>query len=104
MSNSIREMNGALASVPIETAGTAGSGTSAQGGKPTADAAAPVGDAANLSPLGDLLGAATHAAASLKSFQPELVAAIKSKIAAGTYQADPNAVASRVAGALRGIK
>lgn len=104
MSNSIGEMNGTLTGVPIETTGAAASGGSARDSKPAADAPAPASDAANLSPLGDVLGAAAHAGASLKSFRPELVAAIKSKIAAGAYNPDPNAVAGSVARALKGIK
>jgi flagellar biosynthesis anti-sigma factor FlgM len=105
MSNSIRQMNGTLAGVlPVETAGAGASGKNVAGAKAEADVSALPTDAASLSPLGGALGSATRAAASLGSFRPELVAAIKSKIAAGSYKPDPNAVASRVALALKGMK
>jgi flagellar biosynthesis anti-sigma factor FlgM len=82
-------------------------------GKPAAPAAgapqrnqegSPVTDTTSLSTLGDAVSTAAHSAAAQSSFRPELVASLKSRIAAGTYKPDPIAVANSVAAALKGTK
>jgi len=63
--------------------------------------ARPVSDATDLSTLGNFVKSTTVAASSRSSFRPELVASLKSQIAAGDYHPDPSAVAARVAAAIR---
>ena len=82
-------------------------------GKPAAPAAGatqrsqeggPVTDTTSLSALGDAVSTAARSAAAQSSFRPELVASLKSRIAAGTYNPDPAAVANGVAAALKSKK
>jgi len=61
----------------------------------------PVSDATELSNLGNFIARAAKLAGAQGSIRPEVVAALKAQIAAGTYRPDPDEVASRVAAALK---
>jgi flagellar biosynthesis anti-sigma factor FlgM len=61
----------------------------------------PISDLTNLSAVAGVLGAAAKTASSLSPIRAGLVARIKQQIASGTYRPNPNAVAARVALALR---
>jgi flagellar biosynthesis anti-sigma factor FlgM len=67
------------------------------------DAVAPseVGDATELSGLGNFIATAAKRASGQSSMRSDLVASLKAQIAAGTYHPDPNEVAARVAAAIR---
>jgi flagellar biosynthesis anti-sigma factor FlgM len=103
--NSIQDKIGLPDPLAIEPAGKTAPTTGGPGNlQQSAESAAPVTDTTSLSKLGDTLSTAARSAASQSSFRPELVASIKSQIAAGTYNPDPTAVANSIAAALKGMK
>lgn len=100
--NSIQDKIGVANPLAIEPAGK--TATPATGGTQRSQEGGPVTDKTSLSTLGDAVSTAARSAAAQSSFRPELVASIKSQIAAGTYNPDPTAVANNVAAALKGMK
>jgi flagellar biosynthesis anti-sigma factor FlgM len=75
-----------------------------QGQSPSANdpvAATQISDATNLSSLGSFIATAAKRASGQSSMRSDLVASLKAQIASGAYHPDPNAVAARVAAALK---
>jgi len=100
--NSIQDKIGIASPLAIEPAGKPAA--SSAGTTQRSQEGSPVTDTTNLSTLGDAVSTAARSAAAQSSFRPELVASLKSRIAAGTYKPDPIAVANSVAAALKGTK
>jgi anti-sigma28 factor (negative regulator of flagellin synthesis) len=86
----------------IQTSRTSQQGV--QNASPSVDVAAPpaqVGDATDLSNLGNLIATAAMRAGAQPSIRSGLVASLNAQIAAGTYNPDLNHVAARVAAAIK---
>jgi flagellar biosynthesis anti-sigma factor FlgM len=105
MANSIPGIGGSSSSAQVDLLET--SRAAQQGVQNTplsaSDPAAPVpaGDAASLSSLGSFIATVAKLAGSQSSIRPDKVAFLKAQISSGTYQPDPDAVAARVAAALK---
>jgi len=61
-------------------------------------------DSTDLTGLASVLSSSARTAASIPAVRTDVVERIRAQIDSGTYQPDPDAVAARVASALRGIQ
>jgi anti-sigma28 factor (negative regulator of flagellin synthesis) len=103
MASTIADITAATAaSVAVENASsTAAVAARVQSAQDAAKVEAPPKDAASFSPLSAMLTSATQAASAQQSIRTNLVAMLKSQIADGSHRPDPDAVAARVAAALK---
>lgn len=105
MANSIPGIGGSSSSQQVDVSETSrATKRSVQDAAQIANDPAPPGqasDATSLSNLGSFIATAARRAGGQGSVRPEVVASLRAQIAAGTYQPDPDEVASRVAVALR---
>jgi anti-sigma28 factor (negative regulator of flagellin synthesis) len=105
MANSIPGIGGSSSSQQIDILKTAGASKHGiqSASKAASDpvASTQIGVATDLSNLGTMVATAAKRAIASSAIRPEVVASLKAKIAAGTYHPDPDAVAARVAAAIR---
>ncbi len=105
MANSISGIGGSTSSPQVDLLGTSAAIRQAGVGGPqgASEITSPAveGDATSLSNLGSFMSRASALAAGQSSIRPDVVASLKSQIAAGTYKPDPNEVAARIAAALK---
>jgi flagellar biosynthesis anti-sigma factor FlgM len=104
MANSITGIGAAAAGQTDLLQTSQASQQTVQGPSPSASDPAPttqVSDATNLSSLGNFIATAAKRASGQSSMRSDLVASLKAQIASGTYHPDPNAVAARIAAALK---
>jgi flagellar biosynthesis anti-sigma factor FlgM len=104
MANSITGIVGTAAGQADLLATSQASQQTVQGASPSANDPAPttqISDATNLSSLGSFIATAAKRASGQSSMRSDVVASLKAQIASGTYHPDPNAVAARVAAALK---
>ncbi len=105
MANSISGIGGSAPSPQIDLLGTSAAAkqTVLGGSQGAGEITSPTseGEATSLSSLGSFIARASALASSQSSIRPEVVASLKSQIAAGTYKPDPDEVAARIAAALK---
>ena len=105
MANSILNIGGAAVSqqTNLQETSRASQQTIQDGSRSIKDpvASSQTGDSTNLSTLGNFISTAIKRASTQSSMRSDLVASLKARIASGTYNPDPNAVAARVAAALK---
>jgi flagellar biosynthesis anti-sigma factor FlgM len=102
MAITIADITGAPANLAVESASNASAAAArVQSAQDAGRAAALPSDATSLSPLSTMLTSATQAASAQQSLRSDLVASLKAQIANGSYRPDPDAVAARVAAALK---
>jgi len=105
MANSISGIGGSASSPQVDLLETsAATKQAALGGSQGASeitSPAVESDATSLSSLGSFIARMSALAAGQSSIRPEVVASLKSQIAAGTYKPDLNEVAARLAAALK---
>jgi flagellar biosynthesis anti-sigma factor FlgM len=103
MPNSISDINSALGAGAVENVGAVGSASRV--GPPTSTPASETSatptDSTSISSIGNLLSGVTQSARAQQSVRPDVVARIKSQLAAGTYKPDATAVAASVYRAIR---
>src|SRR5271156_3807119 len=103
MANSIQGIGGSSSSQQVDLLETSRAAQQNVQTTPqsASDPASPTGEAASLSNLGSFIATAVKLAGTQSSIRPDKVASLKAQITAGTYQPDPDAVAARVAAALK---
>jgi flagellar biosynthesis anti-sigma factor FlgM len=104
MANSITGIGGAAAGQTDLLQTSQATQQTVQGQSPSANdplATTQISDATSLSSLGSFIATAAKRASGQSSTRSDLVASLRAQIASGTYHPDPNAVAARVAAALK---
>lgn len=105
MANSIAGIGGSSASQQVDIVETSrASKKGVHGASTNANdqaSSTPSNDATNLSSLGSFIATVAKLAGPQGSIRPEVVAALKERIAAGTYRPDPDEVAARIEDALK---
>jgi anti-sigma28 factor (negative regulator of flagellin synthesis) len=107
MTNTIKDINGAVSGLSIGPAdigegSRSGSVATPPAGSVQAASVTPVEtDAASLSAAGEAVKAAIGEAGSRSSFRPELVARLRQEVLSGSYKIDMRSLAAIVANVLR---